>query len=152
MMCNQDVYYRVYPRYGLQAPCFDIEDTGFCAPIGTVLCKRLSKGDADCMRRHIEVTVMVTPDGAGHYAKCPAFPSIFIYGATVQEALDQVPDAVDLALEFLDENGLPYPVGEDFSINELPDDPVSLVTQHKSRHQPREAWRAKISADLPISV
>ncbi len=100
----------------------------------------------------LEVTVLVTPDGDGHYAKCPAFPCIFIYGATVQEALDQVPDAVDLALEFLDENGLPYPVGEDFSITELPDYPVSSVTQHTSRHQPREAWRAKISADLPISV
>ena len=63
-----------------------------------------------------------------------------------------MPDAVELALEFLDESGLLYPLGEDFSITELPDNPVSLVTQHTSRRQPREAWRAKISADLPVNV
>lgn len=99
------------------------------------------------MKRHIEVTVDVMPDGDGYYARCPAFPSIFIHGETVQDALDQVPDALVLALDFLDKNKQPYPVGEDFSIEEeqeVYDNPTDL--------QPHPEWSAKLSANLSVSV
>lgn len=99
------------------------------------------------MKRHIDVTVVVVPDGDGYYARCPALPSIFIHGETVQDALDQVPDALVLALDFMDENNQPYPVGEDFSIEEeqeVYDSPTAL--------QPHPEWSAKLSANLSVSV
>ena len=99
------------------------------------------------MKRHIEVTVVVMPDGDGYYARCPAFPSIFIHGETVQDALDQVPDALVLALDFMDENNQPYPVGEDFSIEE-----VQEVYDNPTALQPHPEWSAKLSANLSVSV
>lgn len=99
------------------------------------------------MKRHIEVTVVVVPDGDGYYARCPAFPSIFIHGETVQDALDQVPDALVLALDFLDKNKQPYPVGDDFSIEEEQEGIDSQTAL-----QPHLEWSAELSANLSVSV
>ena len=65
--------------------------------------------------RHVRYTVIlqeeVDPDFAGYYnASVPALPGCFSYGASREEAVANIKEAVQLYLEDLEANGEAVPV------------------------------------------
>ena len=54
--------------------------------------------------------VIMSPDEKGFwYAQCPSLPGCATQGATQQEALSNIKEAITLYVEALEEQGLPVP-------------------------------------------
>ena len=56
----------------------------------------------------IEVTAEPQPEG-GFTITCPTLPGLITEGPTLDEALSNVPDALEALLELYEEDGLPLP-------------------------------------------
>ena len=56
------------------------------------------------------------PDGDGFNIRSPAFPDILIRSKTIEEEIEQVPDAILLAMDHLFMEGVTPPFGEHFGI------------------------------------
>jgi len=62
----------------------------------------------------VRYTIVVHSDETGGYwVEVPALPGCASQGETVDEALDNVKDAIKLYLEVLEEDGSPIPKDED---------------------------------------
>ena len=62
------------------------------------------------------LTVKCEPDGDGFNIRCPAFPDLLIRSKTIEEGMEQVPDAILLAMDHLFMEGVTPPFGEHFGI------------------------------------
>lgn len=63
------------------------------------------------MTRAIKIPITLEPQSGGGYAiRSPLFPELIGEGATLQEAVAQVPDAVQAVLELYEDLGKPLPV------------------------------------------
>jgi len=60
------------------------------------------------MRRY---TVILTPvsDGSARNVSVPALPGCFTFGATVEEAVANAREAIEVHIEGLEQDGLPVP-------------------------------------------
>jgi len=55
-------------------------------------------------------TVVIEPDEDEYHAFVPSLPGCHTFGATIDETLHYIKEAIDLYIEGLLENGLPIPV------------------------------------------
>jgi len=54
--------------------------------------------------------VILEPDESGGYVvTCPSIPGCYSQGETVEEALDNIKEAIELCLEVMEENGEAIP-------------------------------------------
>jgi predicted RNase H-like HicB family nuclease len=55
--------------------------------------------------------ILLEPDEeeGGYVASCPALPGCYTQGDTIDEALENIKEAILLCLEDLQDNGLPIP-------------------------------------------
>ncbi len=55
--------------------------------------------------------ILLEPDeeGGGYVVSCPALPGCYTQGDTIDEALENIKEAILLCLEDLQDNGLPIP-------------------------------------------
>lgn len=64
------------------------------------------------MTKHYKYTIFIQPDKpSGYYVTVPALPGCFSSGKTVEEAIKNAKEAIDLHLEALEE--LQQPIMED---------------------------------------
>jgi predicted RNase H-like HicB family nuclease len=61
-----------------------------------------------CLMRYL-VVISEHPEDGGYNASCPAFPGSHSEGATIEEALDGIREAIACYLESLAIDGLPAP-------------------------------------------
>ncbi len=67
-----------------------------------------------------QFTVVIEPDEDQFHAYVPALPGCHTFGATVEEAQQNVQEAIELHIEGLQEDGEPIPVeGEPLFITRL---------------------------------
>ena len=62
------------------------------------------------------LTVKCEFEGDGFKIRCPAFPDILIRSKTIEEGMEQVPNAILLAMDHLFMEGVTPPFGEHFGI------------------------------------
>lgn len=55
------------------------------------------------------IVLMPEPDGSAYNVTVPALPGVFTFGATVEEALDMVREAIAVHLAGLVKDGEPIP-------------------------------------------
>jgi predicted RNase H-like HicB family nuclease len=56
--------------------------------------------------------VLIYPDESGGYCvSCPSLPGCHSQGESIEEALTNIREAIDLYIETLSEDGLPVPNG-----------------------------------------
>ena len=60
----------------------------------------------------LRYTVVIEPDDGAFSVRVPAFPEIFTFGETHEQALEMAQDAICLSLEYRTENGLTIPAVE----------------------------------------
>jgi len=69
--------------------------------------------------RHYNYTVILAPEeGGGYHAFCPALKGVHTFGDTLEEAIANAREAVEVYLESLKAHGEPPPV-EDFVIKPI---------------------------------
>jgi predicted RNase H-like HicB family nuclease len=69
--------------------------------------------------RHYSYTVILEPEeGGGYHAFCPALKGLHTYGATLEEAIANAREAVEVYLESLKAHNEPPPV-EDIVIKPI---------------------------------
>lgn len=62
------------------------------------------------------LTVRCEHEGDGFNIRCPAFPDILIRSKTIVEGMEQVPEAILVAMDHLFMEGVTPPFGEHFGI------------------------------------
>lgn len=67
------------------------------------------------------LTIQVEPVGDEFNIRCPAFPDILIPCKTIEEGMEQVPDAIVHAMDRLFMKGVTPPFGEHFGFEADPD-------------------------------
>ncbi len=60
------------------------------------------------MSRSFPVVLLPQPEG-GYFVQCPTLPGCYSQGDTVEEALANIKEAIELALDDLTEQGQPVP-------------------------------------------
>lgn len=58
--------------------------------------------------RSFPVVLLPQPEG-GYFVQCPSLPGCYSQGDTVEQAIANIREAIELALEDLTENGQPIP-------------------------------------------
>ena len=64
----------------------------------------------------LRVSVIVAPDEDRFHAYCPALKGLHVDGDTVEEALERIPEAVDVYVDSLSKHGGPLPIGPDCQV------------------------------------
>lgn len=60
------------------------------------------------MQRSFPVVLLPQPEG-GYFVQCPVLPGCYSQGETVEEALANIREAIELAIEDLSEQGAAIP-------------------------------------------
>jgi predicted RNase H-like HicB family nuclease len=64
------------------------------------------------MASHRYTVILEPEEGGGYHAFCPALKGLHTYGATMDEAIANAREAIELYLEDLKASGEPVPVEE----------------------------------------
>lgn len=81
------------------------------------------------------LTVKVDPNEDGFTIQCPAFPDILIHCKTVEEGMEQIPDAVVHAMDKLFMMGINPPFGEHFDLEDDEDGtPPNIIPLDKESY------------------
>ena len=70
-------------------------------------------------QQHISVQVVVAKDGEAFHAYAPALKGLHVDGATEEEAIANVEEAIAVYLESLRKHGDPLPIGHGLTIQEI---------------------------------
>ncbi len=70
------------------------------------------------MNRSFPVILTPQPEG-GFFVECPSLPGCYSQGETVEEALDNIREAIGLALEDMQQMGEPIPNGSPPLVTEV---------------------------------
>ena len=65
--------------------------------------------DAPVAHREFQVLLTPDPDTGGYVASCPSLPGCYSQGTTVEEALANMREAIELTVEDMREYGEPIP-------------------------------------------
>ncbi|MBI4333834.1 MAG: type II toxin-antitoxin system HicB family antitoxin [Chloroflexi bacterium] len=77
----------------------------------------------------LSVDVIVEPDEPGFHAYCPALKGLHVGGDTMEEALQNARDAVELYIDSFIEHGDPIPIG--VSLEQETVSPESKAIHHR---------------------
>lgn len=73
------------------------------------------------MNLKVSVSVFIEKDGDGYYAYAPALKGLHVGGDTLEEAIQNARDGVDLYLTSLLDHNEPLPIGEHLKIEAEPE-------------------------------
>lgn len=60
--------------------------------------------------KHYQFTVVIEPDEEGFHAYVPSLPGCHTFGATIEEAQQNIAEAIQLHIECMQDDGEPIPI------------------------------------------